>query len=59
MIRLTMLRPIEFDNQSSFQADKINNVITHRVLTAKTAPIQLLLLQRIPQPSFSICLVFS
>jgi hypothetical protein len=51
---LSMLGPIHFNDQFVFQSDKIENVITKSVLTAKFQTTNLTTTQKMPQSLFRI-----
>jgi len=49
-----VLTTIDFDNQFSFQADKVDDVLTDNVLTAKFVTAQLTCTQMAPERAFGI-----
>jgi hypothetical protein len=51
---LSMLGPIHFNDQFVFQSDKIEDVITKSVLTAKFQTTNLTTTQKMPQSLFRI-----
>ncbi len=54
-----MLTTIDFDNQASFEADKVDNVTTHRNLSSKLQTRTLPIPEGLPKPTFHIGLMSS
>jgi hypothetical protein len=50
-----MLSAINLDGEPDCRTIKINNVPPERMLSAKTQPVELAVLQRVPKFSFRLC----
>jgi hypothetical protein len=55
MQRVRVLAAIQFDDQTAFVADEVNNVSADRCLPAEAQSIKTMSAQLYPQHAFGIC----